>query len=470
MASPLYRKPTAPMIGAPVDDAIVPRKQTAFQRQQAAAAAPPAAIAAPVGVPAPTPTATTAGAPLPTLKQRVLSGVQQRTQANTQALGDTKMGAPSNTVARPVPAPGPAKTGQPKVFPGAATPAAPGSVEFGGSGIITTTADPKTGASPWGQLPTKPPADEMLSDFGPGNDLRSTQINPASSGRLVGAGQATDAARQDLVNYAEPEFQGVAAPSQFQTGADTSRARQLTSQGLESLVGAPSRQQLAADALQNFIQSTEPEYQRRQQEVGRRAAALGRLGSGMTADDVMRLGNSREQEIIQQSRELANQTAGQELSDRALRLDAARGVAGQFGGEDLDRAGFEQGLRGEARGERGDYLNYGQQQFANRRARLADLSGEESRQFGQESARRGELRTERDYQTGQADRAQRNRLDQRLLEEDIQQRAFERALRRAQLQGGFARDFADEGDLDQQAAADLLQQLAMRRALERQGG
>ena len=415
----------------------------------------------------------------------------------------------------------------------------------GAGGAIGRPITP-TPITPTGPTPVLPPGpgrpagedDGFLTDFGPDDDLRYTQINPQASRRLVGIGQQSDRARRALFESPEENWEGigagddreadvadtearrfgtsggpgpfraVAAPSSFAPGAEAQRARQLTAQGLESLAGTPSRQELAEQSLQNFIRSTEPEYQRRQQDVGRQAAALGRVGSGMTGDDVQRLGRSREAEIVQQARELATETAGQELGDREARLRAASGVAGQFRGEDIGEAGFTQGLRGEARGERGEETDYGfrgadlglrrgqylsdlgergfereaglreeargergqrlgyqQQRFGNRRALAGDLGQEEDVQFGRESARRGELRGERGYQAETAQRAQQNRINQRMLEEDLLDRSFGRAATRAQIGRGYATDYAEEGERDQGAAADALEQAALSRSL-----
>jgi hypothetical protein len=97
------------------------------------------------------------------------------------------------------------------------------------------------------------PEDRGVTEFGPGNDLRSTQIAPTASERLLGMGQQTN------------------------------RARELTAQGLENLSSAPDRQTLARQSLENFISSTDPGYQQRlrqSKDEARRWAESGRDGGG----------------------------------------------------------------------------------------------------------------------------------------------------------------------------------------------
>lgn len=266
-------------------------------------------------------------------------------------------------------------------------------------GIITTTAppgetNPFTGQPTPGPAPSPSPGTppEAVTEFGPGNDLRSSQFNPVASGRLGGiAGQAD-------------------------------RARALTAQGLETLTGTPDRQTLARQSLENFISSTDPSYQQRLRQSSDLAASMGRVGSGMAADDITRLGRGREAEIIQQSRELASETAGRELEDRFGRLNAARGVAGDFGGA-------------------------------------------EAGQYGLEASRRGELRGERGYQGDLAQQAIQNRAQQRALEASLQGQAFGQNLDRARFGADVAGSYDEQGQNAQQAAAEAARMLAVRRSL-----
>jgi len=210
-------------------------------------------------------------------------------------------------------------------------------------------------------------------------------------------------------------------------GQQTNRARELTAQGLENLSGAPDRQTLARQSLENFISSTDPGYQQRLRESADRAASLGRVGSGMAADDIVRLGRGREAEIVQQSRELAGETAGRELEDRAARLAAAQGVAGQFGQE-------------------------------------------EGGQFGREAAQRGELRGERGYQGDLAQQAITNRANQVAMEATLQQQQFGQNLERGRFASDVASGYETQGQNAQDAAAEAFRLGAVERSLGIGGG
>lgn len=348
-----------------------------------------------------------------------------------------------------------------------------------------------------------------LTAFSATDNLRGQQINPYAGPRLRGTQGAVDAASQALQGGAMPRFGQIMPQGDPRVGAlegsamgdvagaqsnpfesigvgsynranDTARARELTGQGLESLYNAPNRQQLAEQSLQAFIQQTEPDARRRMQDVGRSAASLGRIGSGMTADDAWRVGNSREQEIVQEAGRLARETAGMELGDRLNRLGASQGVAGQFQDSDLADAGFQQGLRGEARGERQDFQNYGfnnadlslrrgaqRNQLAGdmfargqsyrdegrreadrmfnadlagedvRRGRLNDLMGLEDQQYRQGFDARNELRGERDFQNNMSRQAQEDRIRQIMMEDELMNSDERRQLGRIGMTGQF---------------------------------
>ena len=477
------------------------------------------------------------------------------------------------TLTAPSPAPAPAPTpeviqaqtppGETPRQPNTVVPpvSAPPAMELLGGGTITRTADTilpaPTGPGSGGTMYAGgnatfneaggnaarlvapnlgPPPDAGITEFGPGNDLRASQINPAASARLAGiAGQSDQARAAEIAAARQGPFEGitarenpvvgqlegqairqvgaggpapfedVAAPGSYEASPEAQRARVLAAQGLENMAGGPNRQQLAEQSLQSFIASTDPGYQRRLRESADLSASMGRVGSGMAADDITRLGRGREAEIIQQSRELAGETAGQELEDRARRLVAAQSAGGQFQGEDLGQAGFRQGLRGEARGERGELLDYGNEAaqlglqragaltglagdiygrgqglreeargergaregyqergFSRARALAGDIAGTEAEQFGREAAQRGELRGERGYQGDLAQQAVTNRANQLAMEAALQQQGFGQDLARAQFGERVATGYENQG----LAAQDAASEAAYRRALE----
>ena len=332
--------------------------------------------------------------------------------------------------------------------------------------------------------------------FGPGSNLIGTQFNPDPSSRLQGIQGQVDTARNAVAGFQPGQFQGIAAGTgggltqarrnvnqatvgpfgdigagQFGSQGDTAAARAGISQDLGALRGGPSRSQLAADTFDLIQQRGAPQFQRELRGVGQKAASLGRIGAGVTTNELTDVFSQRQRDLDLTKRGLSLEAAGLERGDLLNTLGASQGVAGQLFGQDIGEAGFQQGLRGEERGERGFFAGqagdeaqralqragmfagiqgqeFGQEQGLRQEARgergaeqdfnlrnlgaqqnvFGQLRGAEGQQFGQEQSQRNELRGERGFQEG---------LDRRAVQERVQQRALEEAL----LQGQFGRDF-----------------------------
>ena len=293
--------------------------------------------------------------------------------------------------------------------------------------------------------------------FGPGNNLISTQFNPTPSDRLQGTQGQVNAAQNAVAGFQPGQFQGIGvgdAPGgldqaranvgearlgqfgavqgpqfggargllgqagqetaratvgqfggigagAFGTGADTAAARAGISQDLGALRGGQSRGDLAAQAFGLIQERGAPQLQREFREVGQKAAALGRIGAGVTTTELGDVFTTRQRDLDLTKRGLALDAAGLEKGDLLNQLQASQGVAGQLFGQDVGEAGFQQGLRGEARGERGFFAGQAGQE-ANRALQRANLfsglGGQEAGLAGQEfGARFGE----RGFQAGQ---------------------------------------------------------------------
>ena len=186
----------------------------------------------------------------------------------------------------------------------------------------STGAMPGPGATPigTGMIPAAP-SNPYTTQFGPGNDLQTTQINPAANPRLQGTQSAVDAATA-------------------------------------SLAGAPSRQQAAADQFAAFLGSQGEEFDRRSREITQRAGATGRLGSGMYGSDLVDTASAFNRDAQRQASQLAYDTVGGDIQDRFNTVGTLAGLEGQQVGQGLTQ-------RNELRGER-DYQNgYAQQGFNN---------------------------------------------------------------------------------------------------------
>lgn len=291
-----------------------------------------------------------------------------------------------------------------------------------------------------------------ISSFGPGNDLRTTQIAPATDARTQGVqsmvnnwaqtvGATGSLAPTTTVTSGgvglTPNFTGSSAPAatagsvNIDPSAEAQRARALTMQGLETLTSAPNRQDLALESLRLYNEESEPSYQQSLRSAGQKAAALGRTKSGMTTNELSDLALVRERDRDRVMRGLATETAGLEMQDRLSRVGASQSVADSFGAGDRAQGGlalakdgqaFNQALAGAQETRYGADTAFNQSLAANadRRAtegqafnqavtsRNADLntldtlSGLEQLFVGQGRTDRAELRGERDYQNNMA--------------------------------------------------------------------
>ena len=231
------------------------------------------------------------------------------------------------------------------------------------------------------------------------DNLRGTQVNPTVNPQQQ---QATSSAT-DAYGRARTSIGDTTATSGAATGA-----RAMAMSDLANLSG-PDRGQIAQDVFGQIRDATEPQFQKDLQGVGRKAAALGRLGAGMTTSELGDVMSTRERDLSLAQRGLASEAAGQTLSDRLGVFDARLAGSGQFTQEDLGRAGF--GLS-KASAEQGLGSRY------------QDLA---SQLYGQERGERDELRGERAYQ---------GELQQQSTDDYIRQRQLEEML----LQGEYDRD------------------------------
>ncbi len=396
-----------------------------------------------------------------------------------------------------------------------------------------------------------------LTKIDPNDDLRGTQITPQDSARQRTIDSQVDTARNNVANwtgytpYQAPDrndqytqganrnldnaqtalgsvksYGGYAAinPNDSYSGdaasmlrsvqgagglnysADTAGVRSGLVKSLENLDTAPNRGELAAGQYDLLTRRSQPQFEQELRQVGQKAAALGRVGAGMTTSDLGTVQQRREEALANERQRLALEAAGLEMGDRLSRVQAGQGVLGQLGGLDEAQAAaayrsaglgldasrtlFDQGsrLRDEARGERGfqfgvDEANndlgfrragaesdLGQVRFgmgsslrnesrtdqdrvfdreqaglSARRGIFGDLSGAGVDQFNRERMGRDELRGERDYQNYMEGRAFDRARGQRFDEESLLDRRFDREQDYLRSRYGIANDYDPTG-------------------------
>jgi hypothetical protein len=148
----------------------------------------------------------------------------------------------------------------------------------------------------------------------------------------------------------DPNFAAaVAALNKAEAAGNSKEAQQLRTKlmgMLDNLSNAPDRLELAADALRIQRELTAPQWQQDLRHVGAQAAALGRIGSGMTTNELTDLTLAREKALGLFGQQLANQASGQILDDRLNIFGAGAGLQNQFAGQDAQRANLLQGNAG----------------------------------------------------------------------------------------------------------------------------
>jgi hypothetical protein len=268
--------------------------------------------------------------------------------------------------------------------------------------LTPTTTEMVNGPGNTGPIGGPPPVEEQNAPAAP----PSASAAPASFGaqdNLIGReiGPETDprvARLQDaMVAGAE--------------GLGTTPYDQYVRSQAEALQSGPDRRQIALDTLKLFDEQTADERNRATTQIGRDAARLGRLGSGMVTTD---LGNLEER--LQTGRNrfmsgLLSDVAGQEQSDRLARLGAF---------QDLQEGEFGRG-----------------------QSRVGTLADVQNLLYGQGEAGRDELRGERAYQRQLSNEARDANIMELELANRLQNDEYARMAPLWQTLGGVGWDGTD---------------------------
>lgn len=165
-------------------------------------------------------------------------------------------------------------------------------------------------------------------------DPRIQRQRPLAQQRPVAAGGEQRAPRQPATLPAGQPQQRPGAPSTavqpyagYAAATPFTGANNLLSTQIAPMEG-PDRAELAADALRLFEERQGEERQAGIQDIGRSAASLGRIGSGVTTSQLgdLELQLGRERNRMEQA--LAGDAAGQTLADQLAQRQELRGERG----------------------------------------------------------------------------------------------------------------------------------------------
>ncbi len=341
----------------------------------------------------------------------------------------------------------------------------PGTGGFYPGSTSQTVTGPAQGGTPATSTP-------QVSQFGPGNNLIGSQFNPVPSARGNSAAGMTDRAAGAVSGYKFQQFQPMGpantgqskgiydnllkmanTPSPVGGGGGAQLNMQLQPL-LDKVTNAPDRGQLASDMYGVLEERAKPQFEQRLRSVGQRAAALGRVGAGLTTSELGDVELQHNRDLDLSRRQLAAEGAGQSLDDRLKQLGAARDVYGSVASANAaagasqeafnrdkfnnmltlgrDIYGREMDQYGMGRDERNASLDYDQTRFGNERSRLGDMSIYEQDIYGRDREGRDEMRGERGYQYGLERDALGDRERQWAMQQDAKNGDWQRAMQAAQ--------------------------------------
>lgn len=240
-------------------------------------------------------------------------------------------------------------------MPGAPAPTAPTITDTPKTATPTTTATPTqqkplvnpasttpiTAAIP--QTPPNVPVPAPVPAPVPGN---TGIVGPAQGGSApapIVPGSATDLRYQTVMPGASPL---------------TGQANSAVGNAMQQLTSGPDRAALAQQMFDTFAHGSQGAYDHALTDATRRAAANGRLGSGMLTNEYGDLANQRETQLDTVKQGFMQNALSGTIQDRLNNLGALGGIQGQLSGQDAAQ-------RGEVRDERGYQQGLDQQALQN---------------------------------------------------------------------------------------------------------
>lgn len=367
--------------------------------------------------PAGSPVAENGGTPSPTPP-----GVNQPPAPDASpggAIAPVSAAAPPST-----PPPQPAPDAPPKIshVPPTQQPPAPGLQPIAPTSFQTPVLKQDAGAVPMSSQSIRPITtmdgglakqpdrrydDIPMDTINPANDLRSKQIGPGRD----------DAYGGDLSQLFELLKKNATGPGVDVADSDRLRgAAGATDDSLKTLANL-DRFKLAEDRFKTYSDETAPEYDFANRVATQRAAAGGRLKSGMLRTDYGNLDLARARDLDVQKRKLFQDALEGTVGDAFNKANTLRSAEG-------DIADREAAKRGEVRNDQLD-------RFSRVGQAINVGSGLRDQRVGEGRANRAELRGERDYQNSMErqafDRRRQSVFDRDALENSRFGRDYSRA-------------------------------------------
>lgn len=246
------------------------------------------------------------------------------------------------------------------------------------------------------------------------------------------------------------------SPQEFEASGAANEARGLSLDSLRGLSNRRSETDLAADALDIVRERRAPQLQQDLRLVGQRAAALGRVGAGVTTNELTDVFTQRQRDEDFLTREVLNDAATRQFGNDALTAQILGQGAGRLRGEDLAESQFEFGTQSAAA------------QLALQRA--LGLESINNNEFQRGVTTRNETRAERGREDALAQQGIENRIRELTLGDQLKNSELNRELARSGLIGQLSRP--DVGALERigtergsrgSNTADIFSQIAINR-------
>ena len=191
------------------------------------------------------------------------------------------------------------------------------------------------------------PVPNGVQPIGPG--MNPTGITPGPGPQPVGPGMfPTQAAPPTLEQTLYNQYQGTALSPRL------AGTQGMVDQAAQNLSTGPDRTQLAQQAFKDYLSQSNDQFGKDIRAITQRAAAGGRLGSGMYGSDLVDAATAADKNRAYAGNQLAQDLANGTISDRFNTLSVLGGLEGQQFGQGQTALN--------------NYLGYGQQAFQNQLA------------------------------------------------------------------------------------------------------